>query len=170
MPIPLPIQCLFFFDPAGNHYAVYTPKAPTQNANGATGRMTGVGYIEFEAPDVAASIQFYTTVLGFALINRSEDTRQATPQDGERPDFDPDPSTLLFEGTRHEPQSARTAYRVLRSGCELERSDSAVGAIGDRQWRPRCGQGAPRWPRRHVHGRSRRLRDPIYYGRDGVSF
>ena len=40
--------------------------------------MTGVGYIELEAPDVAASIQFYTTVLGFELMNRSEDTRQAT--------------------------------------------------------------------------------------------
>jgi len=38
----------------------------------------GVGYIELEAPDVAASIQFYTTVLGFELMNRSEDTRQAT--------------------------------------------------------------------------------------------
>jgi catechol 2,3-dioxygenase-like lactoylglutathione lyase family enzyme len=40
--------------------------------------MTGVGYIELEAPDVAASIQFYTTVLGFELMNRSEDMRQAT--------------------------------------------------------------------------------------------
>jgi catechol-2,3-dioxygenase len=75
---PFSDKCLFFFDPAGNHYAVYTPSAPTKNANGAIGRMTGVGYIELEAPDVAASIQFYTTVLGFELMNRSEDTRQAT--------------------------------------------------------------------------------------------
>jgi catechol 2,3-dioxygenase-like lactoylglutathione lyase family enzyme len=75
---PFAEQCLFFFDPAGNHYAVYTPKEPTQNANGGTGRMTGVGYIELEAPDIAASIEFYTTVLGFALINRSEDAHQAS--------------------------------------------------------------------------------------------
>ena len=75
---PCAEQCLFFFDPAGNHYAVYTPSAPTKNVNDAIGRMTGVGYIELEAPDVAASIQFYTTVLGFELMNRSEDTRQAT--------------------------------------------------------------------------------------------
>ena len=75
---PFTDKCLFFFDPAGNHYAVYTPSAPTKNANGATGRMTGVGYLELEAPDVAASIQFYTTVLGFELMNRSEDARQAT--------------------------------------------------------------------------------------------
>jgi catechol-2,3-dioxygenase len=75
---PFTDKCLFFFDPAGNHYAVYTPSAPTKNANGATARMTGVGYVELEAPDVAASIQFYTTVLGFELMNRSEDTRQAT--------------------------------------------------------------------------------------------
>ena len=75
---PFTDKCLFFFDPAGNHYAVYTPSAPTKNANGATGRMTGVGYIELEAPDVAASIQFYTAVLGFELMNRAEDARQAT--------------------------------------------------------------------------------------------
>jgi catechol-2,3-dioxygenase len=75
---PFTDKCLFFFDPAGNHYAVYTPSAPTKTANGAIGRMTGVGYIELEAPDVAASSQFYTTVLGFELMNRSEDTRQAT--------------------------------------------------------------------------------------------
>jgi len=75
---PFAEQCLFFFDPAGNHYAVYTPQERTRNANGATGRMTGVGYIELEAPDIAASIEFYTTVLGFALINRSEDAHQAS--------------------------------------------------------------------------------------------
>src|SRR5258705_4426302 len=75
---PFADQSLFFFDPAGNHYAVYTPTDSTRSANGATGRLTGVGYIELEAPDVAASIQFYTTVLGFELMNRSEDTRQAT--------------------------------------------------------------------------------------------
>ena len=44
--------------------------------------MTGVGYIELEAPDVAASIEFYTTVLGFELMNRSEDTAASHAQDG----------------------------------------------------------------------------------------
>ena len=75
---PFTDACLFFFDPAGNHYAVYTPRAPTKNADGAIGRVTGVGYIELEAPDVAASIEFYTAVLGFELMNRSADGRQAT--------------------------------------------------------------------------------------------
>ena len=39
---PFSDKCLFFFDPAGNHYAVYTPSAPTKNANGAIGRMAGL--------------------------------------------------------------------------------------------------------------------------------
>jgi len=77
-PYPFAAQSVFFTDPAGNHYAVYTPSTAAKNGNGSNGRMTGVGYIELEAPDVAASIEFYTTVLGFELINRSEDARQAT--------------------------------------------------------------------------------------------
>ena len=64
-------QALFFSDPAGNHYAVYTPNDPTENANRANGRMTGVGYIELEAPDVNASIDFYAKVLGFELQSRT---------------------------------------------------------------------------------------------------
>jgi hypothetical protein len=39
-----------FTDPAGNHYAVYIPKDAGAAANSNTGRMTGVGYIELEAP------------------------------------------------------------------------------------------------------------------------
>jgi catechol 2,3-dioxygenase-like lactoylglutathione lyase family enzyme len=77
-PYPFAAQSVFFTDPASNHYAVYTPSAAAKNSNGSNGRMTGVGYIELEAPDVAASIEFYTTVLGFELIERSEDARQAT--------------------------------------------------------------------------------------------
>ena len=70
-------QSVFFTDPAGNHYAVYPPSAAAKDGNDSNGRMTGVGYIELEAPDVAASIKFYTTVLGFELTNRSEDARHA---------------------------------------------------------------------------------------------
>ena len=68
-------QTVFLTDPAGNHYAVYT------SANSATGaaneRISGVGYIELEAPDVNASIDFYTRVLGFELKSRNENERQA---------------------------------------------------------------------------------------------
>ena len=74
---PFADQSLFFTDPAGNHYAVYLPTDAANSGNGAHTRITGVGYIELEAPDVAASIQFYTTALGFELMNRSEDARQA---------------------------------------------------------------------------------------------
>ncbi|HSQ14546.1 MAG TPA: VOC family protein, partial [Candidatus Deferrimicrobium sp.] len=59
---PFAEKTLFFTDPAGNHYAVYTPKDASAAANPATGRMTSVGYIELEAPDVETSIKFYQNV------------------------------------------------------------------------------------------------------------
>ena len=71
-------QTVFFTDPAGNHYAVYTPR--NSAAITAGGRMTGVGYIELEAPDVNASVDFYAKVLGFELQGRSENGQQATLQ------------------------------------------------------------------------------------------
>ncbi len=71
-------QSLFFTDPAGNHYSVYTPKDSSAASNSATGRMTAVGYIELEAPDVNASIKFYQNVLGFEVQSRSEKPKQAT--------------------------------------------------------------------------------------------
>jgi catechol-2,3-dioxygenase len=75
---PFADQSLFFTDPAGNHYAVYIPKDPTQHSPHALGRMTGVGYIELEAPNVPASIKFYQDVLGFEVLNRSANATQAT--------------------------------------------------------------------------------------------
>jgi len=77
-PYPFADECLFFTDPATNHYAVYTPRDAANNAIGANGRMTAVGYIELEAPDVHASIGFYKNVLGFELQSRSETGNQAT--------------------------------------------------------------------------------------------
>lgn len=74
---PFADQSLFFTDPAGNHYAVYIPKDPTQHSPHALERMTGVGYIELEAPNVPASIKFYQDVLGFDLLNRSANSKQA---------------------------------------------------------------------------------------------
>ena len=70
-------QSLFFTDPTGNHYAVFTPKDSTTRSNTATGRMTGVGYIELEAPSVEASIAFYEKVLGFEVQSRRANPGQA---------------------------------------------------------------------------------------------
>ena len=75
---PFAAQTVFFTDPAGNYYAVYIPKDAGAAARPATGRMTGVGYIELEAPDVEASIKFYHDVLGFEVQSRSSDSKQAT--------------------------------------------------------------------------------------------
>jgi catechol-2,3-dioxygenase len=75
---PFADESLFFTDPAGNHYAVYIPKDPTHHSSHALGRMTGVGYIELEAPNVPASIKFYQDVLGFEVLNRSANSKQAT--------------------------------------------------------------------------------------------
>lgn len=69
-------QTVFLTDPAGNHYAVYTPTSSTAGA--ANERISGVGYIELEAPDVDASIDFYTKALGFELESRSENGPRAT--------------------------------------------------------------------------------------------
>jgi catechol 2,3-dioxygenase-like lactoylglutathione lyase family enzyme len=74
---PFADQTLFFTDPAGNHYAVFTRKGLNDAPTNTTGRMTGVGYIELEAPDVSASIDFYTKVLGFELQSQTEGNRQA---------------------------------------------------------------------------------------------
>jgi catechol-2,3-dioxygenase len=76
---PFASQTLFLTDPAGNHYAVFT----LEDSNDATRtnvRMTGVGYIELEAPDVSASVDFYAKVLGFELQSRGEGNRQALLQ------------------------------------------------------------------------------------------
>jgi catechol 2,3-dioxygenase-like lactoylglutathione lyase family enzyme len=65
-------ETLFLTDPAGNHYAVYTPQNPPAVSSASASRMTGVGYLELEAPDVAMSVDFYERVLGFAVQTRRE--------------------------------------------------------------------------------------------------
>ena len=74
---PFADQAIFFTDPSGNHYEVYTPKDAARTSQ-PTGPITGVGYIELEAPDVDASIGFYQNVLGFELQNRAANGKQAT--------------------------------------------------------------------------------------------
>ena len=71
-------RTIFFTDPAGNHYAVYTPRNNAPGSAAAERRITGVGYIELEAPDVGASIDFYVKVLGFEAQDRSKNDSQAT--------------------------------------------------------------------------------------------
>ena len=67
---------LFFTDPAGNHYSVYTPTDAGTVPNSGNGPITGVGYIELEAPNVDASNKFYQDVLGFEVQSRSTSPRQ----------------------------------------------------------------------------------------------
>jgi catechol 2,3-dioxygenase-like lactoylglutathione lyase family enzyme len=68
-------QTLFLTDPAGNHYAVYIPQASTGVSPAAGNRMTAVGYLELEAPDVDASIDFYEKLLGFEMQTRSDNSK-----------------------------------------------------------------------------------------------
>jgi catechol 2,3-dioxygenase-like lactoylglutathione lyase family enzyme len=75
---PFADRSLFFTDSAGNHYAVYTPKDAAQPATGPSPRMTGVGYIELEAPSVESSVGFYENVLGFQVQGRRSNPAQAT--------------------------------------------------------------------------------------------
>ncbi|MDH3443260.1 MAG: VOC family protein, partial [Deltaproteobacteria bacterium] len=73
-------ESLFFTDPAGNHYDVYTPRNVEADSRPPSDRMTGVGYLELEAPDVEASVEFYKQVLGFRMVgnNQHPSLRQAT--------------------------------------------------------------------------------------------
>ena len=64
-------KTIFFADPAGNNFAIYVPTL--EENNGTTERLTGVGYLELEAPKLDASIKFYEEVLGFKLIERRRD-------------------------------------------------------------------------------------------------
>ena len=48
--------------------------------NGATERLTGVGYLELEAPNLDASIKFYEQVLGFKVLERGRDAQSDKAQ------------------------------------------------------------------------------------------
>jgi catechol 2,3-dioxygenase-like lactoylglutathione lyase family enzyme len=69
---------IFFADPAGNNFAVYVPAGGEQNAT--SERLTGVGYLELEAPNLDASIKFYEQVLGFRLLERGRDPHSSKSQ------------------------------------------------------------------------------------------
>src|SRR5258707_5905209 len=69
---------IFFADPAGNNFAIYVPTV--EENNGTTERLTGVGYLELEAPNLDASIKFYEQVLGFNVVERGRATQSNNPQ------------------------------------------------------------------------------------------
>ena len=72
-------QALFLADPAGNHYCVYSPAGASASEANELG-ITGVGFIELEAPDLVRSIDFYQNVLGFTLQSTDEHGTQAMLQ------------------------------------------------------------------------------------------
>lgn len=73
-------ESLFFTDPAGNHYAVYTPQTSQAKSGASGGRMTAVGYLELEAPDLDKSVDFYENVLGFQLQSCSKGSMAQSQQ------------------------------------------------------------------------------------------
>ena len=64
---------IFFADPAGNNFAIYVPTVEENNRT--TERLTGVGYLELEAPNLDASIKFYEQVLAFKDLERGRDAQ-----------------------------------------------------------------------------------------------
>jgi catechol-2,3-dioxygenase len=79
---PFAARSVYLNDPAGNHFHVYVPnQARSAQADGAS-RMTAVGYLELEAPDLEASVRFYEQALGLELLSYGQDDsrglRQAT--------------------------------------------------------------------------------------------
>jgi catechol 2,3-dioxygenase-like lactoylglutathione lyase family enzyme len=70
--LPFANRALFFADPAGNHYAIYTSQTTLANSGTHSDRMSDVGYLELEAPELEASVRFYKQVLGFDFLAYSE--------------------------------------------------------------------------------------------------
>jgi catechol 2,3-dioxygenase-like lactoylglutathione lyase family enzyme len=77
---PFATQSLFFHDPAGNYYEVYVPQANESSPGTAGGLMTGVGFLELEAPNLDASVKFYSDVLGFEVVGSGENSRHQAQQ------------------------------------------------------------------------------------------
>jgi len=77
---PFATTTLFFADPAGNNFAVYVPTIDGQGAAAPGGRLTGVGYLELEAPKLDDSIKFYQAVLGFELLGCGQDAESGRIQ------------------------------------------------------------------------------------------
>ncbi len=77
---PFAASTVFFADPAGNNFAVYVPTADEAVGSATGKRLTGVGYLELEAPNLDASIKFYQQVLGFNLLSRGHDKRNDQAQ------------------------------------------------------------------------------------------
>jgi catechol 2,3-dioxygenase-like lactoylglutathione lyase family enzyme len=74
------VSTVFFADPAGNNFAVYVPTADEAGSSATGERLTGVGYLELEAPNLDGSIKFYEQVLGFHLLGRGRDARSDQAQ------------------------------------------------------------------------------------------
>jgi catechol 2,3-dioxygenase-like lactoylglutathione lyase family enzyme len=69
---------IFFADPAGNNFAIYVPDKDENTHT--TERLTGIGYLELEAPKLDTSIRFYEQVLGFELLEPGHDPRSNNKQ------------------------------------------------------------------------------------------
>ena len=77
---PFAASTVFFADPAGNNFAVYVPTADEAGSSATGGRLTGVGHLELEAPNLNGSIKFYEQVLGFHLLGHDRDARTSHAQ------------------------------------------------------------------------------------------
>ncbi|MSP41506.1 MAG: VOC family protein [Deltaproteobacteria bacterium] len=72
---PFAASTVFFADPAGNNFAIYVPNDDDGGSAPTSERLTGVGYLQLEAPNLDSSIKFYEQVLGFSLLGRGRDAR-----------------------------------------------------------------------------------------------
>lgn len=77
---PFAVTTLFFADPAGNNFAIYVPSVDGQSRPSNGERLTGVGYLELEAPQLDESIKFYQAVLGFELLDLGTDAKSQRRQ------------------------------------------------------------------------------------------
>ena len=92
---PLRLPTSRFFSPIRRAIIMqFTRRKMPRPDNPATGLMTGVGYIELEAPNIEASIGFYQKVLGFELQSREPEWQTGNSENGQRSDLDLDRSAV----------------------------------------------------------------------------
>jgi catechol-2,3-dioxygenase len=107
---PFAARSVYLNDPAGNHFHVYVPTNPRDAERIPGQRMTAVGYLELEAPDLDASVRFYQQALGLELISFGEDDTRGLRQASLRL---PSGQILLLTETPFSPKGLVMSREVL---------------------------------------------------------
>ncbi|MFT5487909.1 MAG: catechol 2,3-dioxygenase-like lactoylglutathione lyase family enzyme [Alphaproteobacteria bacterium] len=80
---PIAARSLYFNDPAGNHFHLYVPRDGGSNAEtlmDVNGPLTGMGYLQIEAPDLEKAVRFYTDIFALETASEGVNKRLGAPE------------------------------------------------------------------------------------------